>query len=44
MEGIRGNPRGAVLCTGKLGCVNDGVTAQPEARLGRWDEACLLNG
>ena len=36
MEGIRGNPRGNVLCAGKLGCVSDGVTAQPEAGSGRW--------
>lgn len=44
MEGIKGNQRGVVLCTGKLGCVNDGMNAQPEARSGRRCKVCLLNG
>lgn len=44
MEGIRGNPRGVALCTGKLDCVKDGMDAQPEARSGTWYKACLLNG
>lgn len=44
MEGIKGNQRGVVLCTGKLGCVNDGMNAQPEARSGRRCKARLLNG
>lgn len=43
MEGIRGNRRGVVLCTGKLDCVNDGMNAQPEARSRRWYKAYLLN-
>lgn len=41
MEDIRGNQRGVVLCTGKLGCVKDGLGAQPEARSGRWAKAYL---
>lgn len=44
MEGIKGNQRGVVLCTGKLVCVNDGMNAPPEARAGRRSKACLLNG
>lgn len=43
MEGVRGNQRGVVLCAGKLGCVNDGTSAQPEARCRRRYKACLLN-